>query len=53
MTDARLSEPWHSWLAERLSAEAVEEGTVLAPKFDKDGLLPVTTTDAASGSEAR
>ena len=35
--------------AQRLSVEQVEEGTELAPKFDQDGLLPVVTTDAASG----
>lgn len=33
----------------RLSVEQVEEGTDLAPKFDADGLLPVVTTDHASG----
>ena len=35
--------------AARRSVEEVEEGTVLAPKFDADGLLPVVTTDATSG----
>lgn len=29
--------------------EEVEEGHVLAPKFDADGLLPCVTTDDASG----
>ncbi len=33
----------------RLSVEQVEEGTELAPKFDSHGLLPVVTTDAATG----
>lgn len=33
----------------RLSVEDVEEGRILAPKFDRDGLIPVVTTDAASG----
>jgi phosphoribosyl-AMP cyclohydrolase len=33
----------------RDSVEQVEEGRQLAPKFDDDGLLPVVTTDAASG----
>lgn len=33
----------------RRTVEEVEEGTVLAPKFDKDGVLPVVTTDHASG----
>ena len=27
----------------------VEEGKFLSPKFDKDGLIPVTTTDSNSG----
>lgn len=35
--------------AERKSVEQVEEGTVLAPKFDQDGLIPVVTTDYQSG----
>ncbi|MGE0613077.1 MAG: phosphoribosyl-AMP cyclohydrolase, partial [Hyphomicrobiales bacterium] len=35
--------------ASRKSVVQVEEGTDLAPKFDKDGLLPVVTTDAATG----
>ncbi|MFH1303181.1 MAG: phosphoribosyl-AMP cyclohydrolase [Planctomycetota bacterium] len=35
--------------AERASVEQVEEGNELAPKFDKDGLIPVVTTDFASG----
>jgi phosphoribosyl-AMP cyclohydrolase len=35
--------------AERESIEQVEEGNVLAPKFDDRGLLPVVTTDAKSG----
>lgn len=33
----------------RLTVEQVEEGTDLAPKFGPDGLIPVVTTDAASG----
>ena len=33
----------------RISVEQVEEGTTLAPKFDSNGLIPVVTTDAASG----
>lgn len=40
-----LSEPF----AARLSVEQVEEGDVLAPKFGPDGLIPVVTTNAASG----
>lgn len=35
--------------AERTSVEQVEEGRVLAPKFDADGLIAVVATDAASG----
>lgn len=35
--------------AARDSIEQVEEGNQLAPKFDGDGLIPVVTTDAASG----
>ena len=33
----------------RESIFEVEEGKYLAPKFDKDGLIPVTTTDSKSG----
>jgi phosphoribosyl-AMP cyclohydrolase len=36
--------------AERKSVEQVELGLELAPKFDADGLVPVVTTDAASGT---
>ena len=35
--------------AERGSAEQVEEGAKLAPKFDADGLVTCVATDAASG----
>ena len=35
--------------AERNSVEEVEEGRVLAPKFDANGLIPVVTTDFDSG----
>jgi phosphoribosyl-AMP cyclohydrolase len=34
---------------ERKTVEQVEEGTDLAPKFDADGMIPVVTTDHASG----
>jgi phosphoribosyl-AMP cyclohydrolase len=34
---------------ERQSVSQVEEGCDLAPKFDERGLLPVVTTDAATG----
>ena len=33
----------------RESIFEVEEGKFLAPKFDKEGLIPVTTTDYKSG----
>ena len=36
-------------LHQRTSVEQVEEGRELAPRFDADGLIPVVTTDAASG----
>ena len=35
--------------AARTSVEAVEEGMLLAPKFDAHGLIPVVTTDADTG----
>jgi phosphoribosyl-AMP cyclohydrolase len=35
--------------AQRTSIEQVEEGSVLAPKFDAQGLITCVTTDAASG----
>ncbi len=35
--------------APRRSIEQVEEGTELAPKFDERGLIPVVTTDYATG----
>lgn len=34
---------------ERTSIEQVEEGHELAPKFDRDGLIPAVTTDYGSG----
>lgn len=33
----------------RRSVEQVEEGSELAPRFDEHGLIPVVTTDFASG----
>ncbi|MSO73308.1 MAG: phosphoribosyl-AMP cyclohydrolase [Rhodospirillaceae bacterium] len=33
----------------RMSVEQVEEGKVLAPRFDEHGLIPVVTTAADSG----
>lgn len=38
-----------SQFAARTSVEAVEEGMLLAPKFDANGLIPVIATDAATG----
>lgn len=38
-----------SLFAPRTSIEQVEEGSVLAPKFDADGLITCVTTDATSG----
>lgn len=35
--------------AERKTVMQVEEGLALAPKFDRDGLLPCITTDAGTG----
>lgn len=35
--------------AQRTSVEEVEEGSLLSPKFDSDGLMPVVTTDAQTG----
>lgn len=35
--------------AARSSVEQVEEGSVLAPRFDDNGVIPVVTTDAATG----
>lgn len=34
---------------ERKSVYEVEEGTILAPKFDHNGLIPVITTSAKNG----
>jgi len=45
----KTSEPVGSPFAQRTSVEQVEEGAVLAPKFDADGLIPCVTTDAVSG----
>lgn len=38
-----------NWFGKRVSVEEVEEGKLLAPRFDEHGLLPAVTTDAASG----
>ena len=39
----------HPRIAARASTEEVEEGRVLAPKFDAEGLLTCVATDARSG----
>ena len=44
-TDPTTSTPF----AARMSVEQVEEGLVLAPKFDADGLIPCIATDAETG----
>ena len=41
--------PMSSPFAARTSVDAVEEGMLLAPKFDTHGLIPVVTTDADNG----
>ena len=33
----------------RENVAAIEEGKLLSPKFDKDGLIPVITTDSKTG----
>ena len=33
----------------RENVAAIEEGKLLSPKFDKDGLIPVVTTDCKTG----
>jgi phosphoribosyl-AMP cyclohydrolase len=40
-------QPWTGF--SRLSAEEREEGRILSPKFDSDGLLTCVTTDVHSG----
>lgn len=40
-----MSEPF----APRGTKKDIEESTVLAPKFDENGLIPVVTTDYATG----
>lgn len=35
--------------AARADPEAIEGGTVFAPKFDEDGLIPAVVTDATAG----
>ena len=35
--------------AKRESVEQVEEGNILAPKFDQNGMIPAVVTEASSG----
>ncbi|MGA0787227.1 MAG: phosphoribosyl-AMP cyclohydrolase, partial [Ilumatobacteraceae bacterium] len=44
-----MSNTSHRWYAARTTVEQVEEGRQLAPRFDADGLIPVVTTDHATG----
>jgi len=44
-----MNNPDELRFAPRISVEQVEESVELAPKFDGNGLIPVVTTDAASG----
>lgn len=37
------------WFSKRESVKEVEEGRLLAPKFDEHGLIPAVTTDIKSG----
>ncbi|MGE0253312.1 MAG: phosphoribosyl-AMP cyclohydrolase [Alphaproteobacteria bacterium] len=46
---AEPARPASPLFAPRESIAQVEEGAVLAPKFDEHGLLPAVTTDHASG----
>lgn len=39
----------YKWFGKRDSVEEVEEGMLLAPKFDEDGLIPVVTTAVGTG----
>ena len=49
MKGERMAKSDESLFAKRVSVEAVEEGDLLAPKFDAEGLIPVVTTAANSG----
>ena len=37
------------WFGKRESVDEVEEGSILAPRFDENGLVPAVTTDAETG----
>ncbi len=50
MSESTTASEWTNRLfAPRVSVEEVEEGRSLSPKFDKDGHIPVVTTDYNSG----
>lgn len=49
MVNNLIHDHWRPWLVDRISVAQVEEGGVLAPKFDSGGLIAVVTTDARSG----
>ena len=49
MTETKSTAPGPMHFMPRQSIEQVEEGFDLAPKFDGDGLIPVVTSDAATG----
>ena len=44
-----MSELDYGLFGPRANVEEVEEGTVFAPKFDENGLIPVVTTDFNTG----
>ena len=44
-----MTSPANTEFGRRVSIEQVEEGHTLAPRFDEQGLIPVVTTDAATG----
>ncbi len=44
-----MDETMANLFSNRVSIEQVEEGGELAPKFDRDGLIPCVTTDYTSG----
>lgn len=49
MTEEVFGPRWRPWFADRVSVAEAEEGHVLAPKFDANGLIAAVTTDARSG----
>lgn len=48
-SDDSTKPPERARFSKRISVEQVEEGQLLAPKFDREGLIPVVTTDADTG----